>query len=126
MEKTRILIADDDVALLTAMAIRLRAEGFDVITAPDGYSALAHAVDDDPDLILLDVNMPCGAGPAIQERLENIVHGTTVPIIYITGVKSQLVDELPDHAGVFAVLHKPFETEELLRVIHRALWSRAA
>jgi DNA-binding response OmpR family regulator len=126
MKKKRILIADDDRQLVTALALRFKEAGYAVIASVDSYQALERAVTKGPDVIILDINMPCGSGLTVQERLARIPGMPTVPIIYLTGEKSARVDALPSKPGVFAVVHKPFEMAEFLETIRRALAPAAA
>lgn len=126
MEKKKVLIADDDRDLVNALGVRLKNEGFDVLAAVDGYQALERSVSQNPDLIILDISMPCGNGPTVQERLQKMPGGLTIPIIYLTGLKLPEVDALADEPGVFAVVHKPFDAEDLLGKICRALAPTAA
>ncbi|MDH3585303.1 MAG: response regulator [Phycisphaerae bacterium] len=124
--RPRILIADDDPALLRALTIRLTHEGYDVITASDGYNALARAMDERPDLMILDINMPAGDGFTVQERFENSSGWPRVPTIYISGDKSDVIRHRFRQAKGFALLHKPLDGRHLIEMIQRALWSCAA
>ena len=126
MTKKKVLVADDDTSLVMALTVRLRDEGFEVVTAVDGYQALEKATCECPDLIILDIKMPCGSGPAVQERLQKMSRGQTVPIIYLTGLTSPDVDELIELPGVFAVMHKPFDGTQLVETIREALTPSAA
>lgn len=123
MRHPTILIADDDARLLAALSQRLRGEGFDVITATDGYNALAKAVESSPDLMILDVNMPAGDGFSVLERGHNRAELADTPVIYLTGDKSPRLDELADVLGAYATLHKPFDFDRLLNTIRAALLS---
>ncbi|MEQ8317599.1 MAG: response regulator [Phycisphaerales bacterium] len=116
-----ILIADDDTALLTALRLRLEAEGFAVVTAQDGYSAVDRATHARPDLIVLDVNMPAGNGFSVQARLQKIEELQQTPVIYLTGSAADSIDRSAAALGAFAVIHKPFATADLLATIHEAL-----
>lgn len=120
----RILIADDDPKLLNALTVRLKANGFDVITSQDAYQALDFARRQLPDLLLLDINMPAGRGFSVQERIQNIKELEHVPVVYITGDKSDGVVRDARKLRAFAVIHKPFSTDKLLDIIQSALdWS---
>ena len=120
MESKRILVADDDVKLLEALTARLEAEGFEVISTQDAYLALALARREQPDLLLLDINMPAGNGFSVQERAAEIDELANVPIVYITGEEPDAVDATAQELGAIAVVHKPFETTELLDAIRSA------
>jgi len=118
-----ILIADDDERVLKALMIRLGHVGFKVITATDGYSALSLATKHKPSLLVLDINMPAGDGFSVQERMKEIPELAATPVIYVTGDKSDRLDQLARRLGGFAVLHKPFHIEELIDTLLSALSS---
>ena len=113
-KNTTILIADDDERVLKALMLRLGEVGFKVITATDGYSALALATKHKPGLLILDINMPAGDGFSVQERMKGIPGMATTPVIYVTGDKSERLDDVAKQLGAFAVIHKPFHIEELI------------
>ena len=125
-KKPTILLADDDSALLNALSIRLREFGYELITATDGYTALALATEKQPDLLILDVNMPAGDGFSVQERLQKTDGHNDVPVIYLTGDQSERLDDLASRLGAVTLFHKPFQLDALLEAIHAALKSRAA
>lgn len=116
-----ILIADDDDRVLKALMIRLGQVGFRVITATDGYNALALAAKHAPDLLVLDVNMPAGDGFSVQERLRGVPELARKPVIYVTGDKSTRLDDMAKQLGAFALLHKPFHVEDLIDKVLSAL-----
>lgn len=116
-----ILIADDDVALLEALRLRLEAHGFAVVTAQDGYSALDRATHLRPDLLILDVNMPAGNGFSVQTRMRKHPELALTPVIYLTGSTADSVDRSAAALGAFAVIHKPFRTDELVATVYDAL-----
>lgn len=126
MTQKKILIADDDHGFLNALTIRLEATGYEVIASQDSYQALQFARENRPDLLLLDINMPAGDGFTVQERLKNIPELASIPVIYITGDTSGQTTFNARMHGAFAVLHKPFELENLLTVIEKALDLSAA
>jgi DNA-binding response OmpR family regulator len=120
MRKRRILIADDDQAFLMGLAIRLRKHNFAVTTANSGYDALRKALRHRPDVIITDINMPCGDGFTIQGRLGNLSWGPP-PIIYVTGDKSGRMETRLWRFDAGIVFYKPFDTHELLRTIDDVL-----
>ena len=126
MHKANILIADDDAALVKALAIRLEAQGYRVTRTLTGYNALAEAVQTRPDLLVLDINMPAGDGFTVHERIENMSATGSVPVIYITGDTSDEAREIAARRGAFALLHKPLDMARLLDTIRRALIGVAA
>lgn len=81
----RILIADDDECLVDALARRCDLLGLRVERAYDGMSATTKIDALEPDLVILDVNMPCGSGLGVCEMLAHDSHLKTIPIIVLTG-----------------------------------------
>ena len=116
----KILIADDDPQILRALRITLTARGYDVITAPDGRTALNTAVDERPDLIVLDLGMPGLTG---IEVIEGVRGWSQVPILVVSG-RSESWDKVDAlDAGADDYVTKPFQADELLARI-RALSRR--
>ena len=120
MENPKILIVDDDEDLIQSLSLRLRNEGYDVVSATDGYQGLEKARIEKPDLLILDVRMPAGDGFSIQERL--LTQGDVwPPVIYLTGEKSTATELNAKKFGAFAVIYKPFDAAQLLDTVKRAL-----
>ncbi|MHC4794059.1 MAG: response regulator [Planctomycetota bacterium] len=120
MRPKRVLIADDDPALLSAMRTRLEAEGFEVIVALDGYQALAVARAETPDVMVLDVNMPAGSGFSVQDRIRAIDELSDTPVIFITGETPDRIRRDAIEHGVSSILHKPFDGRELTERVRAA------
>ena len=116
----KILLADDDPQILRALRITLTARGYDVVTAPDGRAALNTAVDERPDLIVLDLGMPGLTG---IEVIEGVRGWSQVPILVVSG-RSESWDKVDAlDAGADDYVTKPFQADELLARI-RALSRR--
>lgn len=81
----RILIADDDRELTWALAARCRECGLDAVEAHDGFTALALARYEKPDVFCLDVDMPGGNGLGVCEMLASDESFSKTPIIVLTG-----------------------------------------
>ncbi len=118
----KILIVDDDANLLESLSLRLRHEGYDVLTAMDGCRGLVRAQMESPDLLILDIHMPLGDGFSIQEGLQRMT-GPWPPVIYLTGDKSLRSDLTAKKLGPIAVIHKPFDKDQFLDIVRRALVS---
>ena len=118
---SRILIIEDEAPMRTALADLLAAEGHRVLTAANGASGLRRALDEKPDLILLDVMMPRLDGFAVCAELRRLTHA--VPVLMLTA-KGQIEDRVNGlDVGADDYLVKPFSTEELLARV-RALLRR--
>jgi len=122
--KKKILVADDDSNITTAVAARLEASHYDVLTASDGFETLMLALRETPDLILLDMWMPIGLGLSVAERLKE--HGLDIPIVFLTACKQVELRAATRAIGVAGFIEKPYDPETLLETIELALSRHAA
>jgi len=120
MSKAHVLIVDDDRNLLESIKRSMKDADFELSLALDAYNALALATKNQPDVLVLDINMPTGGGFSVQERL-NTIDMSHIPVIYITGEESRRVKVLAEKLNAFAVIHKPFEIEQLIATIRQTL-----
>jgi DNA-binding response OmpR family regulator len=121
MEKSKILIVDDDPDLKLALKIRLRANHYDTLQASDGYSAIAVAQRDHPNLIILDLGLPAGDGFVVLKHLRESDSLSNIPVIVLTGRDPQFNEQQTLQAGATAFLRKPVDDSELLDVIRANL-----
>lgn len=85
-EEKKILIVEDDVALSGALLAKLSAEGFNTIVAKNGEEGLEMAINNHPDLILLDIIMPKMDGIAMLKQLRADLWGKEVPVIILSNL----------------------------------------
>ena len=108
---TRVLIVDDEPAILKALAINLRARKYDVFTAATGTEALSVAAAHPPDLVILDLGLPDLDGSDVIGGLRG---WTSVPILVLSG-RSDSADKVEAlDAGADDYVTKPFGMDELL------------
>jgi DNA-binding response OmpR family regulator len=106
----RILLVDDDPAILRLLEVNFRMEGFDVAAAGHGEEALAAASNATPDVVILDLMLPGMDGQQIYERLRAEPDTATVPVIFLSARGRD--DALE---GVDAIyMQKPFDTVQLV------------
>ena len=125
MANSKIMIVDDDPDLRQALRLRLRANNYDTVNAVDGYSALALAYKEHPDLIILDLGLPAGDGFVVLKRLQKDDKLSTIPVIVLTARDPQSSERRALQAGASAFFQKPVDNAQLLDVI-RASLSHAA
>ena len=117
----RILIADDDPSVLLLLEMLFIAEGFDVVTACDGFAALELAVLELPDVILLDVMMPEMDGLVLARELRARAETDITPIVFVSARADADDVAAGRAAGGRAYVTKPFDPDELLAVVRAAL-----
>ncbi|MBU2541983.1 response regulator [Patescibacteria group bacterium] len=85
-EKKRILIIEDENALLEVLTDKFEEEGFSVLQARNGKEGLEIAINDKPDLILLDIIMPVMDGMTMLRELKKKQKGNRIPVIILTNL----------------------------------------
>jgi signal transduction histidine kinase len=124
MNNPLILIGDDDIAVSKLLTDILRASGYETETAFDGDEVLAKVETSHPDLILLDVTMPCKDGYEILRILQRDEKTKDIPVIMVTG-RADVPDRVAAlHLGAEDYLVKPFSMEELLARVRVHLKSK--
>src|SRR4030042_4984270 len=119
MAKQTILVVDDEQDMAKALKARLKANGYQVVFASDTVQAFTIANQENPDLILLDIMIPGGGGFVVAERLKQSAATHHIPIIFLTGIPGG--EERAYKLGASAYVMKPYQPEELMETIHRAL-----
>ncbi|CUR55659.1 DNA-binding response regulator in two-component regulatory system with KdpD [metagenome] len=114
----RVLVVDDEPGLVRAIAINLRAHGWDVVTATTGAEALTVAADTNPDVVLLDLGLPDLDGMDVITALRA---WTSVPIVVLSARQhgEEKVEALD--AGADDYVTKPFAMNELLARLRAAV-----
>jgi two-component system KDP operon response regulator KdpE len=115
---SRVLVVDDEASLVRALAINLRARGWDVVTAHDGASALEVAADKHPDVVVLDLGLPDLDGVEVIRGLRG---WTRVPIIVLSARQDSHDKVEALDAGADDYMTKPFGMDELLARLRAAI-----
>ena len=117
----KILIVDDDRDLLQGMNIWLKSQGYKVVFAVDATSAITMAQSEKPDLIILDISLPAGGGYHVMKSLKSALPLAYIPIIVITAGDASINRERALTGGAEAFFQKPFDNNDLLSAIKKAL-----
>jgi two-component system, OmpR family, alkaline phosphatase synthesis response regulator PhoP len=117
---TRVLAVDDEPDVLRLVEIKLKKEGFDVLTARDGQEGLERALADHPDVVLMDVRMPRMDGFTAARRIKDEMDPAPI-ILMLTaeGQESDVIRGLSGGADDYVI--KPFAPRELVARINVAL-----
>jgi PAS domain S-box-containing protein len=127
VQATRILNVDDDPANLYAKSRILRHAGFEVLEASLGNDALALVAAEQPDLVLLDVNMPDISGYEVCRRIKNTPSTASIVVIQLSASFVQTSDRLRGlQGGADAYLTEPLQPEELVANVKALLRLRWA
>lgn len=122
MDKSKILLVDDDVDFVEAINIMLEKRGYHVITASSGKEGLKKAKSQNPDLILLDIMLPDKDGYSVCRQLTENPETGQIPVLILTAISNRKKDE--KYADKIAFYHKangfiekPVMEDELLEKI---------
>jgi len=115
----RILVVDDDPAMVGAITALVGTEGHQVVTAYDGLTAVRRWREELPDLVLLDLAMPGPDGFSVAQQLR--AEGAEVPIIVVSGERAEAAKVRALDLGADDYLVKPFGKQELLARIRAAM-----
>jgi two-component system response regulator RegX3 len=118
---TRILLVEDEIALSDPLSFLLEREGYEVVVASDGPSAIAAFDQDGADLVLLDLMLPGLPGTEVCRELRT---RSTVPIIMVTAKDSEIDIVVGLELGADDYVTKPYSTRELLARIRAVLRRR--
>lgn len=118
----RILVVEDDVSVLTGVSMNLRFEGYEVIQAQDGRTGLQKAIDESPDLVILDVMLPELNGYEVLTELRRRGSQTPVVMLSAKGMETDKILGLDLGADDYVV--KPFGLQELLARVKAVLRRR--
>lgn len=117
MSDKEILVVDDDLAILDMITELLGYEGYQVVTSSSGGEALLRAKSAPPALILLDLMMPEMNGWQVVAALRSAPQTSTIPVVLVSARRD--LSATAEHLGVQYFLEKPFDLDDLLRVIQQ-------
>jgi two-component system OmpR family response regulator len=130
----KILVVDDNPVVLKAFELKLKTLGFQVLTASEGAAAVSTARQEQPDLIVLDINFPPDVGSSglqrdgfnIMQWMQRFQEVASIPVVIITGADPAKYKERALAAGASAFFTKPINNEEFLITVRRLLGQNVA
>ena len=117
----KILIADDEPDVVGMLTMRLRAHGYEIVTACDGIQAIVYAKREKPDLILMDIKMPGRDGYFVLKSLRMSMGTDTIPILFLSALPPAEVRAKTVELGADGFISKPYDPEKLLAKIKEVI-----
>ena len=118
-KKPTILVVDDHTPILHALKLRLESAKYNVVIAHDCVSGAMKARDTNPDIAVLDVNLPGGSGFELANRIDSICE-KKVRKIFITASRDEEFRDNAKKCGAVEFLEKPFTSDSLFEAIFQA------
>ena len=124
MSDRTVLVVDDEIHIVHVVAIKLRNNGYEVISADNGAEALELAIRDKPDIIVTDYQMPVMTGLELVDNLRRHEETKDTPVIMLTARSFAISREQQDELKISGCLSKPFSPKELLGNIEDILYQK--
>lgn len=124
MEQKKVLIVDDEIHIVHVVAIKLRNNGYEVVSANNGAEAYELACEIMPDIIVTDFQMPVMTGIELVEKLRENEPTKNIPVIMLTARSFAISKELQEQLKISDCLSKPFSPRELLVNIEDILYQK--
>lgn len=120
MEK-KVLVVDDEIHIVQVVAIKLKNNGFEVLTAENGADAYNLALKEVPDVIVTDYQMPGMTGTELVEKLRGVSELEHIPVILLTARSFALEENVRQNLKITHCLSKPFSPREVLATVEEVL-----
>ena len=121
MSDKKVLVVDDEFHIVQVVAIKLRNNGYTVITADNGADAYSLACAEKPDVIITDYQMPQMSGLELIEKLRETESTREVPVLMLTARGFAIEEEQKKALKIAYCLSKPFSPREVLQSIESVL-----
>ena len=121
----KILIADDSRFQVELIASYLRPKGFELVFAGDALQTWMTALRGQPNLVVLDINMPGGSGIEVLKRLRMSSKTQQIPVIVVSGNEDDSIEAAARDLAVADFLHKPVDETLLCNAVSKVLAPQA-
>ncbi|MGB8227092.1 MAG: response regulator [Sedimentisphaerales bacterium] len=125
MGNKKVLVIDDEIHIVQVVAMKLRNNGFEVVTADNGSDAYTLCCEEKPDIIIADYQMPSLTGIELIEKIRSTPGIENIPVIILTARGFAIDDEQREKLNIAEFLSKPFSPKELLAHVENVLQSSA-
>ena len=125
MAEKKVLVVDDEIHIVYVVAIKLRNNGYEVVTAANGAEAFELACAEKPDIIVTDFQMPAMTGLEFVEKIRQNEGTKDIPVILLTARNFAISKEQEQDLQISGCISKPFSPKELLENIEDILYQRA-
>jgi CheY-like chemotaxis protein len=125
MADKKALVVDDEFHIVQVVAIKLRNNGFEVLTADNGSQAYQLACEHHPDVIVTDYQMPSMTGIELIEKLRQNESTADTPVLMLTARGFAIEERQKETLRIAACLSKPFSPREVLQNIEQILSQKA-
>ena len=119
--RTKVLVVDDDKLVLKLTRARLESAGYEVVTRSESLGTSQAIVEEAPDVVLLDINMPALAGDTLAEIVRRNPRAADVPIIFHSGEALSVVQSRARDVGALGALPKTDDDASFLAQFERLL-----
>jgi CheY-like chemotaxis protein len=113
MSEYKILVAEDDPVMAATLSGALKSRGYSVVLARDAMQAVMFAVQQQPNAILLDVNMPAGTGLGALTRLQASARTSSIPVLVVSGSTDLTLPATVRAEGAKGFFKKPVDLDAL-------------
>ena len=110
-ETKKVLVVDDEQAIIDVLVYNLKKEGYETLEATDGVTAVNMALEQKPDLMLLDIMLPKMDGLTVCKRVKNYLN---IPILMLTAKDAEIDKIVGLELGADDYITKPFSVRELM------------
>ncbi len=121
MSEHKILIADDDPVLVASVGGVLKSRGYTIVIARDAMQAVMFAVQQQPEVIVLDINMPAGTGHGALRRLQASARTSSIPVLVMSGSTDLTLPAAVRSEGAKGFFRKPVDLDALCARIDELL-----
>lgn len=124
MAGRKVLVVDDEIHIVHVVAVKLRNNGFEVISAGNGEEGFKLACEEKPDIIIADLKMPVMTGLEMVEKLRGCEQTKDIPVIVLTARGFDIEDDRKRDLRISEYLSKPFSPKKLLKDVEDILCQR--